>query len=369
MPEESGQKRIELLAFYGAVLLVFYLAYRVFEPFLQPLGWAVVLVVCIYPLHERLLARWGPTRAAALSTICVTLLLVGPALTLAGGLVSQATGAVHYLEAGGDWSQQIPLSARQALDWLARHGVPGVQADPIQMGRDIAARLARWLSQRAGEALRNAAGLTIKVLVLLFALFFLFRDGPALVARTRNLLPFDEAHRNRIVSQTRDLIFASVTASLVIGTIQGVLGGFALAIVGIPSPLFWGALMALLSLLPVIGAWLVWGPAVLWLAAGGQYGKAAVVVIICAGVAGVLEHFVRPILLSGKAQMNALLILLSVLGGISVFGFLGFILGPIVVAIASTILDVYTSPAAAPAGTPLAPSPPPSAASPPVTRN
>jgi predicted PurR-regulated permease PerM len=347
MSEESGQKRIESLVFYGAVLLIFYLAYRVFEPFLQPLGWAVVLVVCVYPLHERLLRRWGSTRAAALSTICVTLLLIGPALTFAGGLVSQATTAVHYLEAGGDWSQQIPPSARQALDWLARHGVPGVQSDPIEMARQAAAWLARGMAERAGEALRNAAGVSLKVLILLFALFFLFRDGAALVARTRNLLPFDEAHRGRIMTQTRDLIFASVTASLIIGTIQGVLGGFAFAIVSLPSPLFWGALMALLSLLPVIGSWLVWGPAVLWLAARGQYGKAVVLVLICAGVAGTLEHFVRPLLLSGKTQMNALLILLSVLGGISVFGFLGFILGPIVVAIASTILDVYTAPQAA----------------------
>src|SRR5271169_904193 len=84
-PEEQGQKRIEPLLFYGAVLLIFYLAYRVFEPLLQPLGWAVVLVVCVYPLHERLRRRWGPLRAAALSTVCVTLLLVGPALALASG--------------------------------------------------------------------------------------------------------------------------------------------------------------------------------------------------------------------------------------------------------------------------------------------
>jgi predicted PurR-regulated permease PerM len=117
--------------------------------------------------------------------------------------------------------------------------------------------------------------------------------------------------------------------------------------VSLPSALFWGAVMGLLALLPLIGAWLVWGPAALWLIVQGHYGRAVVLVAICAGVAGVLEHFVRPILLSGKTQMNALLILLSVLGGISVFGFLGFILGPIVVAVASTILNVYTDPGAA----------------------
>ena len=344
MAEEQSQKRIESLLFYGAVLLIFYLAYRVFEPFLQPLGWAVVLVVCLYPLQERLLRRTGPVRAAALSTLCVTLLLVGPALGLAGGLVSQATAAVHYMQGAGDWSSQMPPFVQQGLNWLRDHGVSGVPADPLRLARDAAGWLAHLMEQRAGEALRNVASVALKLLILLFALFFLFRDGPALVDRTRRLLPFGDEHSELIVSQTRDLIFASVTASLIIGAIQGVLGALAFAIVGLPSPLFWGALMGLLALLPVIGAWLVWGPAVLWLAFRGEYGKAIVLVAICAGVAGVLEHFVRPLLLSGKTQMNSLLILVSVLGGISVFGFLGFILGPIVVAVASTILNVYTNP-------------------------
>jgi len=342
MADEQGQKRIELLLFYGAVLLIFYLAYRVFEPFLEPLGWAAVLVICLYPVHERFLRRFGPVRAAVLSTLCVTFLMIGPALTLAGGLVRQARSAVHHLESG-DVSGQVPPSAHSVLDWLVSHNVPGVQADPVEMVRDAAAKLANRFADRAGDALKNVLTVAMKLLVLLVALFFLFRDGPSLVARTRNILPFDDAHRNRIIFQTRDLIFASVTASLIIGCMQGILGSLAFYVVGLPSPLFWGAVMALLALLPLIGAWLVWGPAVLWLGSQGQYGKAALLVFVCAGVAGGLEHFVRPILLSGKAEMNALLILLSVLGGITVFGFLGFVLGPVVVAIASTILEVYTA--------------------------
>jgi len=344
MAEEQTQRRIESLLFYGAVLLIFYLAYRVFEPFLQPLGWAVVLVVCLHPLHERLLRRWGPVRAALLGTLCVTLLLIGPALGLLGGLVSQAAAAVRHLQGVGDWSAQVPPSARQALVWLSQHGVSGLDTDPLRLAREGAAALARLLEERAGDAARNLASVVLKLLILLVALFFLFRDGHALVDRTRRLLPFDDRHSDLILTQTRDLIFASVTASLIIGAIQGLLGALAFAIVGLPSPLFWGAVMGLLALLPLIGSWLVWGPAVLWLAFQGHYGRAIVLVVICAGVAGVLEDFVRPILLSGKTQMNSLLILVSVLGGISVFGFLGFILGPIVVAVASTILNVYTEP-------------------------
>ena len=259
MAEDQGQKRIELLLFYGAVLTVFYLAYRVFEPFLEPLGWAAVIVICIYPLHARFLKKFTPARAAVLSTLCVFFLLVGPALSLVGGLVAQARFAVHYLESSPDFSGQIPPSAQVALDWLQRHGVQGIATDPVVLARDIGAKLARRFADRAGDNLRNVAAVSLKVLVLLFALFFLFRDGPALVLRLNNLLPFDEAHRARVMAQTRDLIFASVTASLVIGMIQGVLGTLAFLLVGLPSALFWGALMGLLALLPLIGAWLVWG--------------------------------------------------------------------------------------------------------------
>lgn len=346
MAEAKTQKRIESLLFYGAVLLIFYLAYRVFEPFLQPLGWAVVLAVCLHPMHERLLRRMSPVKAAALSTLIVTLLLVGPSLALAGGLVRQATAAVHYLQGGGDWWSQMPPRVQEALNWLRERGLVGDTTDPMRMAQEGASWLARAMEVHVGDGLRNAASVALKLLIMLIAMFFLFRDGDALVERTRTLLPFDDEHSGVIIMQTRDLIFASVTASLIIGAIQGVLGALAFAIVALPSPLFWGAVMGLFSLLPLIGAWLVWGPAVVWLAIHGEYGKAIILVVICAGVAGVLEHFVRPMLLSGKTQMNALLILVSVLGGISVFGFLGFILGPIVVAIASTILDVYTAPPA-----------------------
>jgi predicted PurR-regulated permease PerM len=353
MRETQDQRRIESLLFYGAVILVFYLAYRVFEPFLQPLGWAVVLVVCISPLHTRLERRWGSARAAALSTVFVTLLLVVPALALASGLVNQAAGALHFLQSTPDWSAQLPPPVYRALEWLREHGFPGLQADPMELAREAATRLAHLLASDVGEALRNAAAVALKVFILLFALFFLFRDRDLLVSRTRNLLPFDEARRDEIVAKTRELIFASVTASLLIGAIQGVLGGLAFVIVALPSALFWGAVMGLLALLPVVGAWLVWGPAVLLLAARGAYGKALVLVVICGGVAGIVEHFVRPMLLSGRARMNSLLVLVSVLGGISVFGFLGFVLGPIIVALASTILDAYTEgPPEVPAATP-----------------
>ena len=148
--------------------------------------------------------------------------------------------------------------------------------------------------------------------------------------------------RERMLAEARDLIFASVTTSLVIAAVQGVICGGAFAIVGLGSPVFWGVLMAFLSLLPVVGAWPVWIPAAIWLFSTGHTGRALILIAICGGLGSTIDNILRPVLLGGRSSLNGLLIFISVLGGIAVFGVLGIVLGPIVVATAVGVLDVYS---------------------------
>lgn len=148
--------------------------------------------------------------------------------------------------------------------------------------------------------------------------------------------------KERMLVEARELIFASVTTSVVIAIVQGLICGVAFAIVGLGSPVFWGVVMAFLSLLPVVGAWPVWIPATIWLFSSGHAGRAVILVMICGAVGGMVDNVLRPVLLGGRASLNGLLVFISVLGGIAVFGVLGVILGPIVVATAFGILDVYS---------------------------
>jgi predicted PurR-regulated permease PerM len=147
---------------------------------------------------------------------------------------------------------------------------------------------------------------------------------------------------DRMLAEARDLIFASVTTSLVIAAVQGILCGGAFAIVGLPSAIFWGVVMGFLSLLPVVGAWPVWIPAVIWLISTGHVGRAMVLVAVCGALGATIDNILRPVLLGGRASLNGLLVFISVLGGIAVFGVLGVVLGPIVVATSVGILDVYS---------------------------
>jgi predicted PurR-regulated permease PerM len=129
---------------------------------------------------------------------------------------------------------------------------------------------------------------------------------------------------------------------LVIAAVQGTICGGAFAIVGLGSPIFWGVLMGFLSLLPVVGAWPVWIPAAIWLFSTGHSGRAVILIVICGAIGGTIDNVLRPVLLGGRASLNGLLVFISVLGGIEVFGVLGIVLGPIVVATTVGILDVYS---------------------------
>jgi predicted PurR-regulated permease PerM len=184
--------------------------------------------------------------------------------------------------------------------------------------------------------------------VSILAMYYLFRDGDSIVKRLRELLPFEDAHRARMIRESRDLIFASVISTLVAAGVHAVIGGLAFALTGVQAPLFWGVMMGFFSFVPVVGSSLIWVPAAIGLIAGGHVGRGILLVLICGLLVALVDNVVRPWLISGRAEMGGLVVFISVLGGISVFGLLGVVLGPIVVATAASMLDLYMP--SAPAG-------------------
>ena len=161
----------------------------------------------------------------------------------------------------------------------------------------------------------------------------------------RRALPFEDLRRERMIRQTRDLVYASIAAGLVIASLQGLAGGLVFALLGLGAPVFWGVMMGFLALLPFVGTWVVWVPAAIWLIATGQVVKGAVLAVLGATIVGSIDNFLRPAILSGRTQMNGLLMFISLLGGVSVFGLLGLVLGPLVTAIVTGLFEAYAGPA------------------------
>ena len=333
--------RFSNVLFYGVVLCLAYLVFRVFEPFLAPLGWAAVFAVISYSLEQRLEQKLGRTRAALSVTAGVTVILIVPVLLLSTLFVREGISAARDVqttigEGGYGWFGR-------AWGWIASHvAAGGISVDLPGLLRQGVSRAGEYVAAELGAVIRNIVVFLFKLFVTLFALFYFLRDADSILRRLQLFLPFEETTRNRMIAEARDLIFASVTTSLVIATVQGIICGGAFAIVGITSALFWGAVMGFLALLPVVGAWPIWVSAAIYLFSTGHAGRGIVLVALCGGLGATVDNVLRPVLLGGRSSLNGLLVFISVLGGIAVFGVLGVVLGPIVVATAVGIMDVYS---------------------------
>lgn len=332
--------RLTTVLSYGVLLLLIYLVFRIYEPFLTALGWAAVLVIFFYPMHLRLAKRIPKNQAAVVSTLAVTVLLIAPSIFVTTLFVREAVsisrGVQHSIV-----EQQSPLITK-SWSWIAHH-VPGFDpnSDVFDMLEKGIEKQAGFLAERIGTILKNIAAFLFDLFVMIFAMFYFFRDAGQIMRGVRGILPFDTEHRETMLAQARNLISASVLTSLVIAAIQGALGGLGFAIVGLRAPVFWGVLMGFLSLVPVVGSGLIFVPATLWLGFTGHWGRALLLLLICAGVSTAMDNVLRPLLLGGRTELSALVIFISVVGGVSLFGMLGLVLGPILVATAAGVLAVY----------------------------
>ena len=337
--EQSPQKRLGNALFYGIAALLVYLAYLIVEPFLAPLAWAAVLVVFCYPAYKWLARRWGPTGAAAGTTFAVIVVLIVPMLAVMAAFVRQGIDAAHAIQLGVASGHFARVN-----DWWMRLQERFPDATPMDLPtllQTYAGKAAGYIAGQLGTVLKHTAEFLFHLGVAILAMFYLFRDGDSIVRRLRDVLPFEEAHRERMLSDGRDLIYASITSSVAAAVAHGILGGVAFGLTGIHSPIFWGVMMGFFSLVPVVGSAMIWVPAAVSLMATGHVGRGIILMIICGVIVGLMDNIVRPWLISGRAEMGGLLIFISVLGGISVFGLLGVILGPIIIATGASLLDLY----------------------------
>ena len=320
--------------------LLSYFVYRVFEPFVVPLIWAVVLVVFFQRLHGRVRRSIAnPNLAALTTTLILTAILIIPMGFVFSLFTNQAISVTQRLveewRHGEGW--------RSLFGWLDQ--LP-LQYLPVEIKledlREFAAQnIRQWgvgIAERAGRVAQNILGVTINVLVTLLACFYLFRDGPSLMRTLRDIAPMDPDYRERLLTITENVLFASVLSSFAVAAIQGTLGGIAFWMVGIRGPALWGIVMMLASFIPFVGASIIWGPLALYFLFNGDYVKAGILVVIGVVVIGTVDNILRPILISGRVELNGLLVLISVVGGISAFGLLGIVLGPVLIAVAVAVV-------------------------------
>ena len=312
--------------------------------------WGLVLAILFAPLHRKLLRRMPKSpNLAALATLSLCLVIVILPMTLITvNLAQEATGIYDRLKSGqlnfGQYLQQIiaalPAWAAGLLDRFNLTTLGDVQ----EKLSSFAVQASQFVATKALNIGQNTLEFVVGFGVMLYLLFFLLRDGAALATRIGHAIPLDAEHKHQLAGKFTTVIRATVKGNIVVAASQGALGGLIFWILGIQGPVLWGVAMAFLSLLPAVGAGLVWGPVALYFLATGAVWQGVVLTLYGIGVIGLVDNVLRPILVGKDTKMPDYVVLISTLGGMAMFGLTGFVIGPAIAALFIASWDWFAPP-------------------------
>jgi predicted PurR-regulated permease PerM len=324
----------------AGTLLVLYLCWRMVSPFLPALCWAFALALISDPAYQWLLRRGLPRGLAALVIIAlVGVLLVGPGAALASALANEATGLMNRArnEAGIKDVQEAIEKSRvggPALRWLdSRFDLP-------KEATQIARSAAGWASAAVSSILSGSIWMFTQFSVTLLVLFYFLRDGQAIHEKVRSAIPLPAAEIDLIAGRIAQMLRISLGGKIVVAAIQGTLGGLMFSWLGLPAPIFWGSLMAVLSIFPVIGAFVVWFPAAIMFVWQGDWRNALILTGWGLLIIHPVDNVLGPMLVGGALRIHTLLMFFSIVGGLAAFGASGVVLGPVTVAVAVALTEL-----------------------------
>jgi len=336
------------LIFFIFLAAILYLTYRIFEPFASPIFLAALLSIIFYPLYRRLLRHFPRWQNATALTVCVliTVMIIIPIIYLLMALGNELIAMYQSLDRqvrNGGIEFLLRLKNHSSVALILEHAQQYIDIESLDlqsMALDVIKRMSRFAAGQTRQIFTGFAIFLFNLVATLFSSFFFFRDGPKLVDWIRNLLPLTEEQKAFIFSRLTELVNASIRAGLIISFVQGVLGGLTFFFLGLPQPIFWATVMSVLSWLPFVGAWLVWVPAGIYLIIIGSLMKAVILFVIGIVAIGLVDNFLRPLLIGGPTRLHTMLVFFSVLGGVKVFGVMGLALGPLVVVLCLALVDI-----------------------------
>lgn len=335
----SGE-RFRPIALAALTVLLVALCVWITVPFLPAVTWGLALAIIAWPLHAWVLRKVtsSPNTAAALTSVVVFLAIVVPGVFVTYQLMREAESAADRVK-----EQQVSGSVREVMAQRPETAAVVGWADRVGVDIDAEARNALGSLTRDGASLVQGSVMGIfQAVVALFILFYLLRDRSSLRESVRRLLPVTRTEADRVFEQAAGSVYANLYANLTTSFIDAVCGGLLFWWVGLPSPFLWGVVMFVLSLLPILGAFMVWVPAAAYLALIGQWGGAALIVgwgVI--GSALIVNTYLYPRLAGNRMRLHEVPALIAFLGGVAIFGAAGMILGPGILAVTSAILDVW----------------------------
>jgi predicted PurR-regulated permease PerM len=346
MRDMTMQNKTLEYGFFLTLVLVATIAFGLLiQDFLQPLFWATILAILFHPSYRYGLRMLGsyPSLVASLTLVMIVLIVILP-LSLVGLAITREAADLYVRIEANEIDVQMPLRfLRDTLPSVTAYlDQFGVDAQRLQQGlSNVTVTASQWLASKAFNIGQDALHFGVMFCLMLYLLFFFLRDGACLVRALMRLLPLGDERERRLFTRFAEVSRATIKGTLVIALIQGAFGSLIFWLLGINAAILWGVVMALLSLLPALGAALIWMPAALIFLANGAVVKGLILIGVGSLVIGLVDNFLRPMLVGRDTRMPDYVVLLATLGGLSVLGMSGLVIGPIIAALCLTVWEMF----------------------------
>jgi predicted PurR-regulated permease PerM len=344
-PPLITRAHLSALAFFAVFIFLLYQMASLLAPFSAALIWAVIITLALHPLHQRMLRllKGRPGIAAGIMTVVTLLAVIGPAIAILVVFAGQAVDVYQSASQGIQSGKFLELWNR-----ISSSLTEGLRTLPLLSGIDVSGLAMKGLGEvstglagQLGFLLNKTLALVIDLAVMLVALFFFFRDGESYYRSIMDMLPFSPDHKQSISRKVHATFTAVINGVFLIALLQGIMTGIGFALFGIPFSVFWGLIAAVLAVLPIGGAALVWVPGVLFLFFTGSKVSSILFCIWGLVLVTLPDNFLKPLLIGKKAKLPAFFLFIGILGGLSVYGLLGVLFGPLVVTLLYAFVQIY----------------------------
>lgn len=342
-PPHSKVEQYSFLLVLAAVTILFFV---LLSPFFAPVFWACAISLLFFPVQQRLMARWGtrPNLNALITLLLCVVVVVIPVLLILTSFVSEGADLYARIESGeinpyeylNRFREALP-AAQRLLDFL------DMDADQLEEQATSGALAASSFAARNVFSLgQSTFNFLLSLGLMLYMTFFLLRDGPKLINLIIRALPLGDAREKLLFKKIAEVTRATIKGNMVVAVVQGALGGFIFWVLDIPAPILWAVAMAVVSLIPAVGAGLVWLPFAIYLLVTGNLNSGLILLAYGIVVIGLSDNILRPILVGRDTKLPDWLVLLSTLGGLVLFGINGFVIGPLIAAVFIVFWQIFS---------------------------
>ncbi len=342
----AGKDRFYFLMIMFLLGVLGYLTYEIMRPFFIDIAWSIVFSIVFYPVYAFLSRRAKIKAIASLITIIIMLIVIlGPFSYMTMSLVNEVQVVAAKINENKLGSVGEIVQNLESRPFFAK--IRSYPAMREVLSEDVIVdnikKVGKGLVENLSVRITNILGVIFDFIIMLFTTFFLLKDGPVLISKATDYLPFSREQKDKLGCQIKDMIVSTVYGGVAVSVLQGLLGGIAYSFIGIEAPVMWGIAMSIMSFVPLIGTFAIWGPTSLYLAIIGNYVQGIGLFLFGIFVISMVDNILKPLIIGSRTKMPTIIILFSVLGGIKFFGMIGLIMGPLITAVFISIIEIFRS--------------------------